>query len=66
MRWAAPTRRHLGANMRLPLLTGVSLLMATSRPPDARNRLPLITQLRTFWTELGKTAFDPFETFEAS
>jgi hypothetical protein len=35
------------------------LLVATSRPPVARNRLPLFTQLRTFWTELGKTAFDP-------
>ncbi len=32
--------------------------LATRTPPVARNRLPLITQLRTFRTELGKTACD--------
>ena len=34
--------------------------------PVTRNRLPLFTQLRTFWTETGKTAFDPTRKSKAS
>ncbi len=40
-----------------------SPLMAISGLPAARNRGPLITQFRTFWTELGMAACDPERTF---
>ncbi len=61
MQWTAPTRRHLGAKIGLMLRSDLSPLMATRRPPAARNRLPLFPQQPTFaWPSLT-SGFDPKE-----
>ena len=46
-----------------PNIAGSLPLVAKNGPPAARNRLPLITQLRTFpWPRLTSVV-DPYETF---
>ena len=47
MQLTAPTHRHLGATMAVPFDEPKLLLLATSRPPAIRNRLPLCPQERT-------------------
>ncbi len=65
MQWTAPTRRHLGAKMQCHLMNRECLLLAMNGPSVARNRLPLVPQLPTFWARPGRSEGDPTRTSRA-
>ncbi len=62
MRWTAPTTGIEVPDFRLMLRGGLSPLMAKSRPPAARIRLPLSPQHRTFRGPRWTSGFDPTRT----
>ncbi len=58
--------QHLGAEMRCQSTICQCRLLAKSRPPAARNRLPLLPQHQTFRSPHWTSGFDPTRTLRQS